>query len=233
MLKDRFSGLRLAAATAAAVGMIATSVGAVAADTTPPGDASYSQNGHSAELYGETCTSNGDDTVSCLGHGLSVFTGKMTDSVTGVTHASQVCASLSSYTYSELTGEYVGLPTFEAGCRVDVPAGTIRIDAKLKSATLAPIHLTVQDEACDKFGCDPGAGRDIVVSASWTGFGPLTSSKGRGSSNDGTCRTSESFKGSSRQATVSGSLDGQPLGGDDYADISSGKSTFRSSCQEV
>ena len=93
------------------------------------------------------------------------FTGKMTDSVTGVTHASQVCASLSSYTYSELTGEYVGLPTFEAGCRVDVPACTIRIDAKLKSATLAPIHLTVQDEACDKFGCDPGAGVDIVAVA--------------------------------------------------------------------
>ena len=233
MLKNRFSGFRVAAATAAVVGMIAASVGPVAADTTPPGDASYSQNGSSAELFGGDCTANGDDTVTCVGQQIYVFTGKMTDSVTGVTHANQVCASISSYTYSELTGEYVGTPTFEQGCRVDVPTGTIRIDSKLKSATLVATHLTIQDEACQKFGCDPGTGRDIVVVGSWTGFGPLMSSKYRGSSNDGTCRSSETFKGSSRSAEVSGSLDGQPFVGDHFGYISSGKYGFKSSCQEV
>ena len=45
MIKHPFTGLRVAAATAAVVGLLAVSVGPVAADTTPGGDASYSQNG--------------------------------------------------------------------------------------------------------------------------------------------------------------------------------------------
>ncbi|HEX2754539.1 MAG TPA: hypothetical protein VHM48_03700 [Candidatus Limnocylindrales bacterium] len=233
MSKNPFSGLRLVVSAAAVVGMIAASAGPVAADTTPPGDTSYSQNGSSAELDASSCVSNGDDTVTCADQQIYVFTGKMTDSLSGVTHTSQLCVSLSNYTYSELTGDYVGTPTFEQGCRVDLPTGTIKIDSKLRSASLATTHLTVQDQACEKFGCDPGSARDIVVGASWTGFGPLMTSKSRGSSNDGTCRSNESFKGSTRAADVVGSLDGQALGGDQFGYISSGKYSFRSSCTEV
>ncbi|HLO36748.1 MAG TPA: hypothetical protein VK194_11725 [Candidatus Deferrimicrobium sp.] len=233
MSKHPLAGLRLAAITGTIVGLIALSAGPVAADTTPPGDATYSQNGSSVELYASACTSNGDDTQTCTDRQIYVFTGKMTDSVSGVTHTSQLCASLSSYTYSELTGEYVGTPTFEQGCRVDLPSGTIRIDAKLNWATLAATKLTVEDQACEKFGCEPGSGRDIVVAAGWTGFGPLTMSKSRGSFDDGTCRSSESFKGSGRAAEVTGSLDGQAIAGDSFGFISTGKYTFKSSCTEV
>jgi hypothetical protein len=231
--KHPFPGLRLTVTTAALAGLIAVSAGPVAAATTPPGDATYSQNGNTAETYGSSCTPNGDDTVSCVDQGIAVFVGKMSDSVTGVTHSSQLCASLSTYTFSELTGEVVGTPSFLQGCRVDLPSGTIRIDGKLNSATVAATHLTVQDQACEKFGCEPGSGRDIVVAASWTGFGSLMTSKSRGAWGDGTCRSRESFKGSTRSANVTGSLDGHPLTGDLFGYISSGKLTFRSSCTEV
>jgi hypothetical protein len=157
----------------------------------------------------------------------------MSDNVSGVTHASQLCAGLSSYTFSDLTGEFIGTPTFERGCRVDVPAGAIKIDGKLLSATLAPTTVTVEDLACEKFACDPGSARDIVVSANWTGFGPPLTSKSRNAWDDGTCRSHDAFKGSNRQADVTGSLDGHDLAADRSGYISSGKYTFRSSCTEV
>lgn len=233
MSKHPFFALRRAVGVVAVVGMIAVSAGPVAADTTPPGDATYSQNGSAAELFASACTSNGDDTQTCTDQQIYVFIGKMSDNVSGVTHASQLCAGLSSYTFSELTGEFVGTPTFERGCRVDLPAGTIKIDGKLLSATLAPTTVTVEDIACEKFACEPGSTRDIVANANWTGFGPLQTSKSRNAWDDGTCRSHDAFKGSSRQADVTGSLDGHDLAADRFGYISSGKSTFRSSCNEI
>src|SRR5690242_3884946 len=46
--KHAFHGLRLAATGIAAAGLFVAAAGPVAADTTPTGDASYSQNGRSA-----------------------------------------------------------------------------------------------------------------------------------------------------------------------------------------
>jgi hypothetical protein len=228
------SGRRVALVSAAVLGLLVASVGSVSADTTPPGDVSYSQAGSYAELYASRCTSNGDDTVSCAEEYISVFSGRMTDSVSGVTRSNQLCVSVASYTYSELAGEYVGSPSFERGCRTDLPSGAFRIDSKLASATLADTPVAVVDEGCEKFGCEPGAGREIVVAATWTGFGPLRVSKSHGSSDDGTCRSRESFKGSSRSADVAGSLDGQPIVADDvFGLLSSGKYSFTSSCSEV
>lgn len=233
MTKHPFVALRRAVGAIAVVSMIAVSAGPVAADTTPPGDATYSQNGSTAEMFATACTSNGDDTQTCTDQQIYVFAGKMSDNVTGVTHASQLCAAVSHYTVSELTGEFVGTPSFERGCRVDLPAGAIKVDGKLQSASLAPTTVTVEDLACEKFACDPGSTRDIVVSAGWTGFGPLQTSKGRNAWDDGTCRTHEAFKGSNRQADVTGSVDGHDLAADRFGYISSGKYTFRSSCTEV
>jgi hypothetical protein len=230
--KHALRGLRLAASTFAVAAMIAATAGPVAADTTPPGDASYSQNGSSVDLYASSCTSDGE-TTSCTEQGLYAFVGKLTDSVSGVAHTSQLCVSLASYAYSELTGEIVGTPSFEGGCRVDLPAGTLTIDSKLRSATLSPTTVSVEDEACDKFGCEPGAARDIVAEGTWTGFGPLQTSRYRGSYDEGTCRSHEASKGSIRSADVVGSLDGAGLAGDVSGSIFSGKYTFRSSCREV
>ncbi|HXU84352.1 MAG TPA: hypothetical protein VN773_00960 [Verrucomicrobiae bacterium] len=233
MGKHSFSTLRRAVGTIAVVGMLAVSAGPAAADTTPPGDATYSQNGSAAEMFASSCTSNGDDTTTCLDQQIYVFVGKMSDSLTGVIHASQLCAALSIYSVSDLTGEFIGTPTFERGCRVDLPAGSARIDSKLLWATLAPTTVSVEDLACEKFGCAPGSTRDIVVSADWTGFGPLQSSKSRNAWDDSVCRTHEAFKGSNRQADVTGSLDGHDLASDRFAYLSSGKYTFRSSCAEA
>jgi hypothetical protein len=212
--------------------MITATAVPVAADTTPPGDASYSQNGSSADLYASSCSSDGE-TTSCTEQGLYAFVGKMTDSASGVVHTSQVCVSLASYAYSEDTGELVGTPSFEEGCRVDLPAGTLRIDSKLRSAALSPTTVSVEDQACDKFGCEPGSARDIVVVATWTGFGPIQTSKYRGSFGDGTCRSREASRGSSRSADVVGSLDGADLAGDVSGSLFSGRYSFRSSCREV
>jgi hypothetical protein len=134
VIKHPFTGLRLAAATAAVVGLLAVSVGPVAADTTPGGDASYSQNGSTAELYASSCTDNGNDTVSCIEQQIGIFSGKMTDNVSGVTHASQVCAAVSTYTVDLTTGGYLGEPIFERGCAVDLGTGVIRFGGTRRDA---------------------------------------------------------------------------------------------------
>lgn len=224
---------RLITAIAIVVGLLGAFATPVAADTTPPGDASYSQNGASAELYASSCTANGDGTVTCADQQIYIFTGKMTDQVTGVTHTNQVCVASSDYTFTEESGDYVGTPRFERGCRVDVPSGTIRIDSKLRTAVLASTRVTVTDELCEKFGCEPGSERDVLVDATWTGFGELRSSKSRGSFDDGSCRSNESFKGSARSADVVGSLDGVAVTGDYYGQLWSGRYSFRSSCTEA
>jgi hypothetical protein len=234
VIKHPFAGLRLAAATAAVVGLLAVSVGPVAADTTPGGDASYSQNGSTAEMYASSCTDNGVDTLTCVEQDIGVFSGKMTDSVSGVTHSSQVCASVATYTVDAITGDYLGEPVYEYGCRVDLASGVIRFGSKLSSASLAATHVTLEQWVCDdEKECVPGASRDVVVAATWTGFGPINTGKYRSSGNDGTCRYSDWFKGSDRSATAIATFDGLPVSGDQYAYLSSGRNGFKSACTEV
>lgn len=232
MIKHSLSGLRLAAATAAVVGLLAVSVGPVAADTTPGGDGSYSQNGSTAELYASSCTDNGDDTMTCSEQEIGIFSGKMTDTVSGVTHASQVCAAVGTYSFDLITGEYVGEPTFERGCRTDLPNGAIGFGSKLSGATLAATTVTLEQLVCDEYDCVPGASRNVVVAATWTGVGPIQSGKYRASGDDGTCRYSEWSKGTSRSADIIASFDGQPVNGDQGGYLASGRSGFRSRCSE-
>jgi len=234
VIKHPFTSLRLAAAAAAVVGLLAVSVGPVAADTTPGGDASYSQNGKTAELYAGSCTDNGNDTFTCLEQDVSIFSGKMTDSISGVSHSSQVCASVGTYTVDATTGDYLGDPVYEYGCRVDLASSAIRFGSKLSSASLAATHVTIEQWVCnDEKECVPGASRDVVVAATWTGFGPISSGRYRSSGHDGTCRYSEWFKGSDREADATATFDGQTVSGDTYADLSSGRYGFKSACTEA
>src|SRR6476661_1278354 len=183
VIKHPFAGLRAAAAMAAVVGLLAVSVGPVAADTTPGGDGSYSQNGSTAELYASSCTDNGDDTFTCSEQQIGIFAGKMTDSVSGVTHSSQACATVGTYTIDVNTKEYVGEPIFERGCRADLPTGVIHFGSKLSGATLAATTITLEQWTCDEYDCYPGASRDVVVAATWTGVGSISSGKYRSSGN--------------------------------------------------
>jgi hypothetical protein len=228
------SRVRLGLASAAVIALLVLSTGSVAADTTPGGDGTFTQNGTTAEAFGGDCTANGNDTTTCSELRLSVFVGKMSDSFSGVSHANQVCAYVASYTFDDTTGDYVGDPVFESGCQVDLPKAALRIGKNLSSVTLASTTVSIEEYICDEFTCEPGASRDITVVGTWTGVGPISFSKSRSTYDDGTCRSSDSGKGSSREATFVGTIDGQTITGEEsYAAISNGKFSYRSRCIEV
>jgi hypothetical protein len=233
MLHRSTSRSRFGSAAAAVLVLLMLSAGAVAADTAPPSGGTFTQNGTSADASGGRCTSNGDDTTTCSELGLSVFAGRMSDSFSRLTHRNQACAYLSTYTYSDVTGDLVGDPVFESGCAVDLPNSTIGIGKGLTSVSLATTTVEVYEYICDELGCEPGPSRDVAVVGSWTGVGPTYHSKFRYSSDDGTCRTNESGKGSGRDASFVGTVDGLSVGGDSYASISNGRFTYRSRCIEI
>jgi hypothetical protein len=225
---------RSALTSAAVIALLVLSTGSVAAATPAPGgDATFSQNGKGADASSVGCVSNGDGTSTCSDVGISAFVGKMSDNVSGVTHANQVCVSLDLYTLDDATKTLVGDPVSEAGCKADLPNGTIVFGSKLTAVTLATTTISIQQMVCvDKLTCEPGPSRDVAVAGTWTGVGSISSSKYRSVSDDGTCRYDEAANGYSRQASFSGTLDGQSLSLD-YASITDGKSTYRSRCSEV
>lgn len=220
-------------ASAAVIALLVLSTGSAAADTSPGGDARFSQNGKSAEASSGECTSNGDGTTTCSSVGISVFAGKMSDSISGVTHANQVCAFIDNVTFDDETGEPVGEPIFESGCEVDLPSGRLVFGTKLTTARLATTTVAVQQFVCDEFSCEAGASRNVTVVGTWTAFGPTMSSKFRSTFDDGTCRFAESGRGSNREASFVGSVDGVSLGADTFASINDGRFTFRSRCIEI
>jgi hypothetical protein len=224
---------RLAWISAAILALMVLSAGTAAADTTPPASGTFTQNGTSAEVYSSSCTPNGNDTTTCSDLGMSVFAGKMTDSFSGVSHGNQVCASVGTYTFDDVTGEPVGEPVFESGCKVGLPKGSIQIGKNLSSVKLATTTIEVHEYVCDDYTCEPVTSRDIAAGGTWTGVGPTSASKYRSSYDDGTCRYNDSGKGSNRQATFAGTIDGQSPSGDVYASISNGKFSYRSRCIEI
>lgn len=225
---------RVGLASAAVIALLVLTTGSVFADTTGPGgDAIFSQNGKSADVGAGTCVSNGDDTETCTNVGISVFAGRMSDSISGVTHANQVCASHETFTYSEATGEYLGEPVFEYGCQVDLPAGILSFGRKLSTVTLRATTVSIQQQVCGEFECVPGASRTVTVAGTWTGVGPIAFGKWRFDGDDGTCRYAESGKGYNREATFAGSLDGESFGADTVGYLTDGKSSFRSRCIEI
>jgi hypothetical protein len=215
----------------AVIGILVLSAGSAAADTNP-GLGTFTQNGKTADVYSGGCDSNGNGTSTCWDAGLSIFAGKMSDSFSGVSHANQVCANVDSYTVDDATGDYIGEPVFESGCKVDLPNGRMTFGRNLASAALATTTLSIQQYVCDEYTCEPGASRDVTVGGSWTGTGPTYFQKSRSTSDDGTCRFNDSGKGYFREASFSGTIAGHGLE-DAYGSISDGKFTYRSRCSEV
>lgn len=232
MFKRSAPHRRFGLASAAFIAFVVLSTGAVSADTGPVGG-TFTQSGKSADAGSGECVSNGDGTSTCSSLGVSVFAGKMSDTVSGVTHAKQVCVYRDQFTYDEATGDLVGEPVSEFGCEVDLPSGTLAFGRNLSTATLARTTVTVEQWICDELACEPVSSRDLTVVGTWTGSGPTTSSKYRSTFDDGTCRYAEAGKGSSREASFTGTIDGESLGVDAYATIRDGKSTFRSRCIEI
>ena len=233
----QFSTLRarLGLASATMLVLVAVSSAPVAADTGPVGDGTFTQNGTNAYVSSDDCISNENGTTTCSQTELSVFVGKMSDSVSGVTHSRQVCFFTATSTYDDETGEIVDGFGYEAGCVEDISSKSLIVGAKLSSVALAATTISIQRFTCEDKGdeCEAGAIRDVTVAGTWTGFGPVYTSKGRSSGDDGACRYAESFSGSSREATFAGSIDAQSVAGDFYASMQNGKMTFRSRCVEV
>jgi hypothetical protein len=226
---------RLGLASAAVIALLVLSSGSVFADTSPgpSGDVKFSQNGKSAEASEGSCVPNGDDTETCTYDGISVFAGKISDSFSGVTHGSQVCAFHETYTYSEVTGDYVGEPVSEYGCAVDLAAGVLVFGTKLSTVTLHATTLSLQQYVCDEYSCEPGSSRNVTVAGTWTGVGPTFSGKYRSSGDDGVCRYADSGSGSSREATFAGHVGDVTLGADAFGYLNDGKSSYRSRCSEA
>jgi hypothetical protein len=224
--------LRPALLSAAVVGLLVLTAAPVSASTQPPPDKSFSENGSHADVLVGDCLPNGDGTTTCTDEGLSVFAGKMTDSFSGVVHSSQVCVRLSTQTFDDATGEPVGEPRYEQGCVLDVPHGALAFGANMTSVSLAPTTVEIQEQVCDKEGCVPGASRNVTVAASWTGVGSIMSWKYRTRLDQDLCRYDESAKGSARNATYTGTLDGVELLAYAYPSMNQGRLSFSSRCSE-
>lgn len=224
----------LVAALVAAVLML--SAGRVAAGTTGGSgtDGYFTQNGKTADVFSFDCVSNGDGTTTCTGFSLNAFSGKLSDNLSGVSHSNQVCLGLDTWTTNDDTGEFVGTAVSERGCEVDLPNGAIKFGANLSSAALIGVRVSVQQFDCsDKTDCIPGGTRTVGVSGSWTGIGPITSSKYRSTNRGEICREYDAGKGSNREARFTGTIDGSAAGSNGFASLGVGKFTYRSRCVEV
>ena len=212
------------------IGLVASS-SPVAADTGPAGDGTFTQNGTSAYASTNDCESNGDGTTTCRETGVSIFDGKMSNDVSGVTHSRQVCVFLGTSTRVDETGELVDELGYEAGCLDPAPSKSLVFGRNLASAELASTVVSIQRFVCQDKGseCVPGPTRDVSVSGSWTGVGAIFTGRDRAVGDDGVCRYAQSESGSNRAATFTGAIDGQDLV-DDFASLQVGKVKFRSRC---
>jgi hypothetical protein len=226
-------GFRRTGPILAIVALLAFSAAPVSADTTPGGDGTYTQSGASAEAWSQECVANDDATTTCSSLGISAFSGRISDSFSGRTHGSQVCASLETFTFDDETGESVGEPLFENGCLVDLPRGVLAFDRKLTSFSVAPTTLTISQLVCDEETCEIVSARDVVVEGTWTGFGSIQTGKSHSSYGDDLCRYAETSKQTWREADVDASIDAVAFPDEAYGTISNGRSTFRSRCDET
>jgi hypothetical protein len=222
---------RFGLAGAAVIALLVLSTGSVAAATGPGTVIRHSQNGKSAGANLGGCASNGDGTTTCSGVGLSVFAGKFTTTLTGVTHLNEVCAGTTSFTFDDATG--VGHTVSEAGCVTDLPRGALEFGTNLTSVTLAPTTITIQQTVCvEAVGCVPGASRDVTVAGTWTGIGPISLSTYHSNVDDGTCHTNALGKLYFRHASFLGTVAGVSLD-QALASIWDQKSSFNSRCNEA
>ncbi len=207
-----FSGAILAAV------VVALLLAAPAAAASPW--VAFSQSGTTAIADISDCTENDDGTVTCQGESVFAFAGKMQERGQRAQQGEQVCYSRFSDTFDPITGEPVD---FESvfGCALD--AGTLTING-LDSINLAPTVVDLVAVECGEFECTETPAGSTTVYGTWTGVGPITSQKGRFTWDDGTCVQVDAQKGTFREAAFSGSFDAQ------FAQISSGRSTFRTTC---
>ncbi len=192
---------------------------------------SYTMDGTSAYTSSYECTTSKGITT-CTGTDLYVFDGTVRDSEVGRESGTRVCASV--YTESYSGRRYIS-STYESGCTM-ASSGSFTVAKDLSSATLAPTTVTLEtvdctyDEATGEETCVVTSSRDVVVSAEFTGVGPLYSSSNRGKFSDGTCTETYSSRGTSRDAEATFTVDGKSYSGQ-WGYLESGRFSFKVSCR--
>ena len=195
---------------------------------------SFSQNGLSASADEGDCSDPVDDIVTCTFTGIFLFAGTQREHGSGASHGTEVCYSTGTDTFNQVTGEIIS-SLQENGCTQDPGEGTV-IERDLSSATIAPTTITLETFVCDEFDCGPtGETRDVTVEGTFTATSTAIRQSSRNVFDDGICVFRDSFRGTSRQATFAGTVDGQPLVlGDDpengFGQIMQGSFSFSQKC---
>jgi hypothetical protein len=203
------------------------------ADTGPATEAfKLSENGYSASADEGDCSDPVDDIVTCTFTAVFVFSGNRRAQGSGAIHGTEVCYSTGTDTFNEVTGE--GFSSIqENGCTQDPGEGTV-IERDLSAAIIAPTTITLETFVCDEIDCGlTGETRDVTVEGTFTATSPAVRESFRSVFDDGICTFRDSSRGTSRGATFSGIVDGQPLelGGDDgFAQIRQGFFSFSQRC---
>lgn len=107
-------------------------------------------------------------------------------------------STVSAYVYDVEITEFGFNPVGRGGGSAE---GAIAIDAKLRTGSASakvPVSLDCTDAGCTDETLD--------VSVQWTGTGPLARHSSTSDDDDGTCRSSSSFKSTNRSATAAGTL---------------------------
>jgi hypothetical protein len=143
-----------------------------------------------------------------------------------------LCVSSGMSVYHAATQTYE--ETWTSGCLEDAD---VYIDRNLASASGAGIVPTESasctwDENTGEGSCtDPVPAGDVAVDLVWTGIPPVSKSTSRYREVYGDCTSTYFSKGSSSEATLSGTIDGVPATFD-WAQISSGKGHWTYACHE-
>ena len=185
----------------------------------------FKESGTSAFAGTDSCTDNEDGSTTCTGTFLDVFAGKSKELGTSTMRSERVCYSQFSDTFDPATGEFIE-STQLFGCAFDT--GTLTID-NLTSITLAETEVSLVEVVCDMESCTESPDGTVVVQGTWTGVGPIGSQKGKSRFDDGTCASAVMEKGIFREASFSGTVNGDPFAAE-FASIGQGKFSFRTTC---
>lgn len=191
----------------------------------------FSQSGTQAFAFEGACTDNPGPTVTCENQSLDVFKGKEKATGEPSRNVERACYSQSSDTFNPRTG--VGAFEGVFGCAEE--RGILTID-DLDSIVLARSVIELTAFSCnftpDTFECTEGpsgGGGTVAVEGTWTGVGPVFTSKGRFRFDDGTCMFVDASKGRFRDASFEGGAEGDPIEAL-FASMGQGSFTFRTNC---
>jgi hypothetical protein len=172
-----------------------------------------------------TCVDNGDGTATCGGTVIDVFDGKSKERGTSTVHSERACYSRFSETFDVTTGEIIEFAGV-FGCAFD--PGTIAIK-KLTTITLAATEIALIEIRCDVDSCTEDSAGTVVVEGTFSGVGPIGRDKSKFRLDDGTCVEADASRGRFREASFSGSVDGDPFT-PAFAAMGAGTFMFRTSC---